>query len=76
MQKKLVKHGNSLALVIDRPILDLVKIDAEQTLEISTDDGRRLIVEPAAKAGKRGKFRAALRRVSDKHSKTLKRLSE
>jgi hypothetical protein len=28
MVKKLTKHGNSLALVIDRPILDLLKIDA------------------------------------------------
>ena len=29
MVKKLTRHGNSLALVIDRPILDLLKIDPE-----------------------------------------------
>ena len=29
MVKKLTKHGNSLALVIDRPILDLLKIAPE-----------------------------------------------
>ena len=29
MIKNLVKHGNSWALVIDRPILDLLKIDPE-----------------------------------------------
>jgi hypothetical protein len=27
MVKKLTKHGNSLALVIDRPILELLRID-------------------------------------------------
>ena len=41
--KKLTKHGNSLALVIDRPILDLLKIDPETLLEVSTD-GKQLIV--------------------------------
>ena len=37
MVKKLTKHGNSLALVIDRPILNLLKIDSEAPLDISTD---------------------------------------
>ena len=41
MVKRLTKHGNSLALVIDRPILDLLKIDAETPLDLSTD-ARRL----------------------------------
>jgi hypothetical protein len=30
MIKKLTQHGNSLALVIDRPILDLLKIDPKR----------------------------------------------
>src|SRR5271167_4663456 len=46
MIKKLTKHGNSLALVIDRPILDLLKIDPDTLLDISTD-GKRLLIEPA-----------------------------
>ena len=76
MQKRLVKHGNSLALVIDRPILDLVNIDAEQPLEVSTDDGRRLIIQPVETSDRRAKFRASLQRVTSKHAKTLKRLAE
>jgi len=76
MQKKFVKHGNSMALVIDRPILDLVKINVDEPIEISTDDGRRLIIEPVSDPKRREKFRAALKHVSDKHAKTLKRLSE
>jgi len=76
MQKKLVKHGNSMALVIDRPILDLVQIDPEQPVEISTDDGRRLIIQPINDPQRRKRFHEALERVSDKHAKTLKRLAE
>jgi antitoxin component of MazEF toxin-antitoxin module len=56
--KKLTKHGNSLALVIDRPILDLLKIDPETLLELSTD-GKQLIVAPAKRSARRTKFEAA-----------------
>ena len=35
--KRLTNHGNSLALVIDRPVLDLLKIDGDTPLEVSTD---------------------------------------
>lgn len=45
MVKKLTRHGNSLALVIDKPILNLLKIDASTPLEIRTD-GKSLIVTP------------------------------
>ena len=45
MIKKLTKHGNSWALVIDKPVLELLKIDPETPLEIATD-GRTLIISP------------------------------
>lgn len=75
MVKKLTKHGNSLALVIDRPILDLLKIDAETPLEISTD-GRRLIVAPAAPSPRRKKFDAAQQWAHKRYGKPFKRLAE
>jgi antitoxin MazE len=37
MIKKLARHGNSLALVIEKEILEILNIDAETPLEISTD---------------------------------------
>ena len=46
MIKKLTKHGNSSALVIERPIMELLKIDNETPLEITTD-GKRLIIQVA-----------------------------
>jgi len=45
MVKKLTKTGNSLALVLDRPLLDRVKIDANTPLEVSTD-GEVIVISP------------------------------
>lgn len=50
MIKTLVKHGNNWALVIDRTILDLLKISPDAPLEITTD-GRSAIVAPAKASG-------------------------
>ena len=45
MIKKLVRHGNSLALVIDKAILDLLRIDHDTPLELITD-GDVIIIKP------------------------------
>ena len=75
MVKRLTKHGNSLALVIDRPILDLLKIDFDTPLELSTD-GRRLIVSPAGQSERRQKFEAAQRTAHKRYGRAFKRLAE
>ncbi len=75
MVKKLTKHGNSLALVIDRPILDLLKIDTETPLDLSTD-GHRLIVAPAEQSARRQKFEASQRTAHKRYGKAFKRLAE
>ncbi len=45
MIKKLAKYGNSLAVLIDKPILDLLDITEQTQLRITTD-GDRIIIEP------------------------------
>jgi len=75
MIKKLTRHGNSLALVIDRPILDLLKIDSETQLDISTD-GHRLIVAPAEQPENQGKFAAAQGAAHGRSSKAVKKPAE
>jgi antitoxin MazE len=47
--KYLTKHGNSFALVIDRPILDLLKISPDSPLEVTTD-GERITISIATKS--------------------------
>jgi antitoxin component of MazEF toxin-antitoxin module len=73
--KKLTKHGNSLALIIDRPILDLLKIDPETPLEVSTD-GERLIVARFEPSGRRKKFAAAQEWAHKRYGKAFKKLAE
>ena len=75
MIKQLTRHGNSLALVIDRAILDLLEVDADTPLEITTD-GRSLIITPAPDPEQRKAFQAALGRVNARHARALKRLAE
>jgi antitoxin MazE len=58
--KRLTKLGNSLALVLDRPVLSLLGIDDDTQLEISTPDGKKLQITPvkpstAAKGRRREK---------------------
>lgn len=74
MIKKLTKHGNSLALVIDRGVLDLLEIDAETPLNIKTD-GKCLIVTPERDATRQKKFRAALEEGNRRYGKMLRRLA-
>ncbi|HPO14048.1 MAG TPA: AbrB/MazE/SpoVT family DNA-binding domain-containing protein [Candidatus Hydrogenedentes bacterium] len=73
--KKLTKHGNSLALVIERPILDLLKLDANTPLEISTD-GDILIVKPHRSRKANKKVKEALAWVNDHYGNALQRLAE
>jgi antitoxin MazE len=74
MVKKLTKHGNSLALVIDRPILDLLKIDPETPLDVSTD-GRQLIVRPAKPSARRKEFDAAQKWAHKRYEKAFQKLA-
>lgn len=75
MIKKLTKHGNSLALVIDKGILDLLHIDADTPLSVNTD-GRSLVISPADSAAHTRKVRKALDGVKKRYAPALKRLAE
>ncbi len=75
MIKKLVTHGNSAALIIDKPILDLLKVDMDTPLEITTD-GTSLIVSPVEGTARETRFRKSLAKVNRDHTSTLKRLAE
>lgn len=77
MIKTLTAHGNSLALVVDKPILDLLGIQKDTPLEISTN-GRALIVTPAAPASsaRMEAFLKAKAKAEKKLAPALKRLAE
>jgi len=73
--KKLTKHGNSLALIIEKPILEMLRIDADTPLDISTD-GDVLIIKPQRSQGDTQKVREALEWVNAHYGSALNRLAE
>jgi antitoxin component of MazEF toxin-antitoxin module len=75
MVKSLSKHGNSLALVIEKPVLELLGADAGTAFEITTD-GRALVLTPVLDPQRRKQFNAALKKVNEKYPRALKKLAE
>lgn len=73
MRKKLSAVGNSFGLVIEKPILELLNIDRDTELEMSTD-GDRLIIEPI-RSGKKT-LRASAEKVMKKYDSTFRKLAK
>lgn len=75
MTKSLVKHGNSYALVIDKPILEMLDIDADTPLELTTN-GDVLLVSPVRDAARQKRLHKALDKINRKYGDDLRRLAE
>ena len=75
MIKSLIQHGNSSALVIDKPIMELLNIQQNTPLEIVTD-GKNIIISPVRETRRLSKLSSSLEKINSKHSKTLKKLAE
>ncbi|MBE0585561.1 MAG: AbrB/MazE/SpoVT family DNA-binding domain-containing protein [Desulfofustis sp.] len=75
MIKMLTKHGNSLALVIEKPVLELLGADAKTPFEVTTD-GQVLILSPIKDADRSEAFAKALDKVNARYPKALKKLAE
>lgn len=75
MRKNLTVVGNSLGIIIEKPILDLLGISKETQFEMSTD-GKRLILEPVVEEDRTAKIKAATKRVMKNHDETLRELAK
>jgi hypothetical protein len=75
MKKTLTKHGNSYALVIDKPILELLRATPETPFEIISD-GRCLVLIPQRDPAEERKFQQALERVHTRFGRAMKKLAE
>jgi len=74
MVKHLTAHGNSAALIIDKPIMDLLHISMDTPLEITTD-GQNLIISPVQTESREKKIKASMKRVFDRHDSTFRKLA-
>jgi antitoxin component of MazEF toxin-antitoxin module len=75
MVKRLIQHGNSVALVIDKPIMEMLNITNETTFELSTD-GKNLILSPQIENTQENNIIESLGRINKKYGNVLKRLGE
>lgn len=73
MIKRLSRHGNSMALIIDRPVLELLNITADTPLEIRTD-GEALIITPVHDPERAQRLQDALDDANQRYGRALKRL--
>lgn len=72
--KKPTVIGNSLGIIIDRPILDLLSIDRDTTLEIHTD-GDALIIVPQ-RSEREQRLVEAHKRTLRNHRETFRKLAK
>mgnify|MGYP001777924346 FL=1 len=75
MIKTLTKHGNSAALVIERPILDLLGAAADTAFEVVTD-GKALILTPVKDAARHTRFRQSMEKVGKRYAKSFEELAK
>jgi antitoxin component of MazEF toxin-antitoxin module len=74
MTKKLIKHGNSAALILDKAILELLNVTMDTPLEISTD-GKSIVISPSSPHSE-DQLQASLSRINDRFSETLSKLAK
>ncbi|HET9317103.1 MAG TPA: AbrB/MazE/SpoVT family DNA-binding domain-containing protein [Vicinamibacteria bacterium] len=75
MRKRLTKTGNSVALVLDRPLLEATGIDAGTTVEVSTD-GDVIVITPVRSKKRAARLDAALEDINARYAGVFKRLAE
>jgi antitoxin component of MazEF toxin-antitoxin module len=75
MVKKLTRSGNSLALVIDKPLLEALEIDADTLLEVSTD-GDVIVIAPVRGKRRSAKLKAVVKEAHERYGGVFKRLAE
>lgn len=75
MMRKLQKHGNSRALVIEKPVMEVLGIDENTELEVRVD-GSNLVVSPLRKGLGREQLDASFRKMRQRYDGMLQRLAD
>jgi antitoxin MazE len=73
--KKLSVVGNSLGLIIERPILELLDITRDTPLEVTTD-GQGLIIRPLRQVPLLDRALTAADEMMEAHEDTYKKLAQ
>ncbi len=75
MTKKLIRHGNSAALVLDKALLELLNVQMDTPLEVTTD-GKNIIISPQGSMKAEATLLDALEKINRKHGTVLAKLGK
>jgi antitoxin component of MazEF toxin-antitoxin module len=75
MIKKLTRTGNSVALVLDKPLLKQVGLDENSEVEVSTN-GDVIVMTPVRDAARQRKLRKIIEELDEQYSGLFRRLAE
>jgi len=75
MVKTLTRTGNSLALVLDKGLLEATGIHANTKLEVSTD-GDVIVISPVRSTRRTARLRRILDELDREHAGAFRRLAE
>jgi antitoxin MazE len=75
MRKKLTRSGNSVALVLDRGLLEELELDESSEVELSTN-GDVLVVTPVRSESRRRNVSRIIDEIDAKYAGVFRRLAE
>lgn len=75
MIKKLTRTGNSVAVVLDKPLLEQLGLDENSDVEISTN-GQLIVISPVHDTARDRKFRKSAEKISRTYAGLFRRLAK
>ena len=72
---KLVKHKKGYALVIDQTYLELLRIDPQQPVEVTTD-GKTLTIKAPTDLQDAENFKKVLKKLNRRYGRAMRMLAE
>ena len=75
MKKHLTRTGNSVALVLDKPVLEAVGLDADAEVEVSTN-GDVIMITPVRDNRRRRKLEKILDELDEEYAGVFRRLAQ
>ena len=75
MIKRLIKHGNSFAIVIDKALLEAAGISEEALFQVSINPNGGLIIQ-SVEDNNNDVFREGFKKLNKKYHKLMRRLAD
>lgn len=75
MSKKLTRHGNSLALIIDKPLLRLLNISEKTNLELVVENGSLIVRPISGKKRSKAEIKRMAQEIMDEYEEVFEKLA-